>query len=188
MNYTVFRNSNGEVDAINRVEDGATVPFWDAEDPLTQEFEEWRSNNPDFDTSNHPPEPKPSELQLAKVSINAQIDLLRVQKESLFLWTKPAALGQPSQTYPVQSDANSRTNILGAERAAALGLWTSGATWRMQNNVEVPLTSSDLTSLATAMFVHIQKCYRAAFRHKAAIAQLTIVEQVLSYDLTQGWN
>lgn len=57
MSYQVFRNSNGKVDAINRVTDGATVPLWDEADLITVEFREWLRNHPEFDVSDHPPQP-----------------------------------------------------------------------------------------------------------------------------------
>jgi hypothetical protein len=46
--YRYFRNSLGQIDAINRVSDGATVPTWDLEHPLTIEYQTWLAENPEF--------------------------------------------------------------------------------------------------------------------------------------------
>lgn len=59
MNYRVFRNSAGVVDAINRISDGATVPTGDAANKLTQEYQQWKQANPGFDDRNHTPGPAP---------------------------------------------------------------------------------------------------------------------------------
>lgn len=57
-NYKVFRDDSGRVDAINRVPDGATVPTWDANDPITIAYHDWLEQNPEFDTSDHPAQPE----------------------------------------------------------------------------------------------------------------------------------
>lgn len=45
MTYQIFRNNLGKVDAIIRRPDGATVPIWDAANPLTVELREWELAN-----------------------------------------------------------------------------------------------------------------------------------------------
>lgn len=58
MSYQVYRNDIGQVVAINEVETGASVPFWDETDPATIAFREWLKEHPDFDISDHPLQPR----------------------------------------------------------------------------------------------------------------------------------
>lgn len=44
--YQLFRNSDGKIDAVNRISDGVSVPFWDSSHPLTKELKEWELLNP----------------------------------------------------------------------------------------------------------------------------------------------
>lgn len=53
MSYRVSLNELGQVDAMNRVSDGATVPFEDESDELTIELREWEAENGVIDLSDH---------------------------------------------------------------------------------------------------------------------------------------
>lgn len=53
LNYQVFRNGIGQVDAVNRLPDGATVPIADRTDPLTIELRAWETINGALDLSDH---------------------------------------------------------------------------------------------------------------------------------------
>lgn len=57
MSYQVFRNSLGQVDSVNRLSDGATVPLWDESDALTIELQEWELINGVIDLSDRVVEP-----------------------------------------------------------------------------------------------------------------------------------
>ena len=58
--YRVFRNSLGQVDAINHIASGATIPLWDEADPLTIAYHEWRALHPGFDDQDSVPEVPPT--------------------------------------------------------------------------------------------------------------------------------
>ncbi len=53
LDYRIFRNRQGLVDAINRTSDGVTVPIWDESDPLTIELRQWELENGALDLSDH---------------------------------------------------------------------------------------------------------------------------------------
>jgi hypothetical protein len=63
--FEAIRNDLGQVDAIARRPDGASVVwnsergFYDPEDPVTIDFFEWQKENGDLDLSDRPPEPVP---------------------------------------------------------------------------------------------------------------------------------
>lgn len=59
MNYKIFRNSEGKVDALNRELDGATVPFWDETHELTIELRQWEAENGALDLNDTQPDPTP---------------------------------------------------------------------------------------------------------------------------------
>jgi hypothetical protein len=91
--YRVFRTDSGKVDAINRIEDGATVPFWDEADPLTIEFRTWVVEHPEFDISDHEPPPTPEPTPQpdwsqfrSRLSIHAAIlRIVQADPRNLFL-------------------------------------------------------------------------------------------------------
>jgi hypothetical protein len=61
MTYQIWRNELGQVDAINLIATGEVVPYWDDEHPLTLQYQAWLQDHPDFDVSDHEPEPLPSQ-------------------------------------------------------------------------------------------------------------------------------
>jgi hypothetical protein len=63
--YLIFRNNLGQVDSVNRIFDGASLPFnyqnktFDESDPLVIELRQWESQNGALDLGDIPPEPEP---------------------------------------------------------------------------------------------------------------------------------
>lgn len=61
--YQIFRNSLGAVDAVNRMSDGATVPYLNANDELTIEMRQWELEHGAIDLSDRLVEPSIKEEQ-----------------------------------------------------------------------------------------------------------------------------
>jgi hypothetical protein len=63
--YKIFHNNLGKPDAINRLSDGASLPFnsatktFDESHPLTVELRAWEAIHGALDLSDRPPEPLP---------------------------------------------------------------------------------------------------------------------------------
>ncbi len=57
--YRIFYNQLGQVSAINRIPDGASIPWKNESDPLTIELIEWEKENGKLDLSDREPEPVP---------------------------------------------------------------------------------------------------------------------------------
>lgn len=89
-------------------------------------------------------------------------------------------LAADGNTYIVQTDADSRRELIGA----VVGLnETSGLTqiWRMKDNVLVSLPSADFKAMAIAVRDHVNACYVRQAELEAAVAG------GIPYDISAGW-
>lgn len=63
--YIVYRNNLGQVDAVNRASDGASLPYnpqtkeFDELDPMVVELRSWEQENGALDLSDHPTDSDP---------------------------------------------------------------------------------------------------------------------------------
>jgi hypothetical protein len=86
----IFRNNLGQVDSVNRIFDGASLPFnyqnktFDESDPLVIELRQWESQNGALDLGDIPPEPEP-ELITYRINgllpLDVQTDLSRFPRD-----------------------------------------------------------------------------------------------------------
>lgn len=83
------------------------------------------------------------------------------------------------------SDPQSVANVTATVAAVAAGIaLPAGFTWRTADNVDVPMTASDLVQLGGALLAYGDAVYRASWALKAAVAASDAPETI---DLTVGW-
>lgn len=86
------------------------------------------------------------------------------------------------------ADAKAQRNISAWQAQIAAGVSIpSGFVWRDANNVDHPADAAFVNALGEAITVRGTMLYQAAWTHKAAIAALSTVEDILAYDITTGW-
>lgn len=69
----------------------------------------------------------------------------------------------------------------------AVGAITSDVTWRDANNINHLLTPTDIVTLAATLGTFVGTCYQVSWTHKANIDALTTMNEIITYDFSQGW-
>jgi hypothetical protein len=84
----------------------------------------------------------------------------------------------PSVNKTVDSDAQSRENIMLAAQLALLPGAPASVDWRMQDNSTVTLTASQVLQMAAALGDHVRQVYQISWNAKAAVEAAQTVEAV----------
>jgi hypothetical protein len=86
------------------------------------------------------------------------------------------------------ADPISISNITGTIAYIAIGApLPPGFTWRDHNNTNHPFTAAGFGSFYATCVGWINLVYNVSWQHKANVADLTTVTDVLAYDFTYGW-
>lgn len=131
------------------------------------------------------------ELSFVKMVKGEQIGLYRIEKERAGLpYTFPDGLQGTVQT---RTDTDFRN--LNALMVASLALSSAGVTeavftLRDQENVDHPLTPSQMVSVGMAATSHISNCYKIGWYIKYQVSQMTTIEEVKvkGLDIEQAWE
>lgn len=85
---------------------------------------------------------------------------------------------------PVQTDRESRPNLIAAYAAAAAGLRAEGCVWKFADGVARAVSAETLMAMATAVLDHVQRCYD----QEAVLAEIVRAsDNPLALDLHTGW-
>jgi hypothetical protein len=85
---------------------------------------------------------------------------------------------------PVQTDRETRPNLIAAYAAAAGGLRAEGCVWKFADGVARAVSAETLMAMATAVLDHVQRCYD----HEAVVAEIIRAsDDPLALDLHTGW-
>lgn len=87
------------------------------------------------------------------------------------------------------SDPTSMTNITGTCTFILQngGQVPPGFAWRDYDNINVPVTGSDMQAIGNALMAFTFTCYQVDWYHKANVMALTDVNAILSYNYQVGW-
>lgn len=98
--------------------------------------------------------------------------------------------GAPTPFGAVDSDLESRTNIIGAAMGAVLATQLGQAfttTWKMLDNSLVPLTANDLFIMSLAVLSYVNECHARARVLENEIETAANMAALLAIDVTSGW-
>lgn len=86
------------------------------------------------------------------------------------------------------ADTTAMRNISGWQVQLAAGATLpTGFAWRDHYNINHPADADFVNGLGAAITTRGTQLYVAAWQHKANLDALTTVEEVIAYDLAQGW-
>lgn len=86
------------------------------------------------------------------------------------------------------ADAIAMRNISGWQTQIAAGATLPlDFVWRDYDNIDHPADADFVNGLGAAITTRGTRLYAASWAHKAAIKSLKTVEEVIAYDLAQGW-
>lgn len=89
----------------------------------------------------------------------------------------------PHNGHTWDCDEVSRMNIIGVNTLVVVngGVLPDDFVWRDSENNNVPMSGPQMVELGVTMFAFLTECYKASWIHKAAVSQLTTVEEVAAY-------
>lgn len=67
-------------------------------------------------------------------------------------------------------------------------LFPSTFAWRAADNIDVPMTITELFQFGTVVFGFVNAAHLTAVKHKDAIDAINNIDVLRSYDITTGWS
>lgn len=130
---------------------------------------------------------RPDEQRILRYALEPiPLDELRAERLAELAAIRYAAevAGITVSGLPVQTDRESRPNLIAAYAAAAAGLRSTGAAWKFADGVARQVSAETLMEMATAVLDHVQRCYD----HEAELAaEIRVSAAPLAVDLHAGW-
>ena len=123
-----------------------------------------------------------SDGEALKIALEEKTDAINNYRDNVL------NAGYTWNSHIYDSDLNSRLNLTAAVAGLGIGMTLPDTfTWRTQDNQNIPMTQTDLSTFALSMLAWAETIYGVSWYHKTNVQALTTAADVIAYDITAGW-